>query len=131
VAVDKVSILKIDKDCHMTKDWIQDYLWLILAVCRRYQVKVVSVEMCHSRRKGIHFYVEIAPSVKAEVANKLQFLLGVDWQRVGFNQARIYSNFNEWNKLFERPDCKLRTIYRTTESSRHVGTAIRDLGAVV
>jgi len=112
VAVDKASVLKIDKDCLLDRDWMQDYLWLILATCQRYGVNVVWIRTCSSKRKGQHFYIKVTPPVKAELANKLQFLLGDDCQRVDFNRARIESGLNEWSKLFEEPGTRLRTIYR-------------------
>jgi len=112
VAVGKVSVLKIDRDFILRRDWMRDYLWLILTICQRYEVNVVSVRICNSRRKGQHFYVQITPPVEAELANKLQMLLGDDCQRVAFNRARIASGLNEWNKLFEEPEVRLRTIYR-------------------
>jgi len=131
VAVDRVSVLKIDKDCHVDRDWIQDYLWLILATCKSYGVNVISVKMCHSQHKGLHFYIQITPPIEAKLANKLQFLLGDDCQRVDYNRARIESGLNEWSKLFEKPDCKLRTIYRSNESSlphRHHTQRLRGFG---
>lgn len=116
MTLDKVDVLKIDKDCHVAKEWIDAYPWLVLVTCQRYGVKVISVKMCRSRRKGIHFYIEISPPVEAELANRIQWLLGDDHGRVGFNQARIESSLNEWNKLFELPNRRLRTIYRTTDA---------------
>jgi hypothetical protein len=46
----------------------------------------------------------------------LQWLLGDDSQRVGFNRARIESGLNEWNKLFEVVGRRLTTIYRAAGS---------------
>jgi len=121
VAVGEVSVLKIDKDFNLHRDWMRDYLWLILTICQRYKVNVVSVRICNSRRKGQHFYIQITPPVEAELANKLQMLLGDDCQRVAFNQARIASGLNEWNKLFEEPGTRLRTIYQRKDNSVIVG----------
>jgi hypothetical protein len=67
--------------------------------------------MCNSHSKGLHFYIDVTPAIEAEVANKLQFLLGDDCRRVDFNRARIHSGLNEWNKLFERAGARVMKIY--------------------
>jgi hypothetical protein len=72
--------------------------------------------MCRSKRKGYHFYISINPPVEANVANQLQWLLGDDDLRVDRNRARIQAGFDRWNKLFERLDARLRTIYRPVKS---------------
>ena len=112
--IDKVTILKIDKDCHIECEWLDDYVHTIRTICHLHRVRVVSVRMCNSRSKGLHFYVEITPAIDADLANRLQFLLGDDCRRVDFNRARIHSGLNEWNKLFERIGTRPRTIYRHT-----------------
>ena len=33
MVLNKVSILKVDKDYHVDPDWIQDYLLLIVVTC--------------------------------------------------------------------------------------------------
>jgi hypothetical protein len=111
----KTSTLKIDKDCVAKKQWIRDYLQLILAVCKRFKVRVDTIRMCPSARKGQHFCVDITPPVSAKLANRIQYLLGDDCQRVAFNQARIESGLAEWNKLFARSNVRLRTIYRSVK----------------
>jgi len=116
--VDRVSVLKIDKDSFVNRHWIQDYLRLVVNTCREYRVRVVSVKKTVSERKGIHFYIEITPPVEAELANRLQWLMGDDSRRVDFNRARIESRLNEWNKLFERANARLRTIYRASHCRR-------------
>lgn len=83
----------------------------IRAVCKLHQVEVLSVRMRNSHSKGLHFYIDVTPAIEAEVANKLQFLLGDDCRRVDFNHARIRSGLNEWNKLFERAEARPRKIY--------------------
>lgn len=117
-SVDRVSVLKIDKDSFVNRHWIQGYLRLVLNTCREYRIRVASVEKTLSERRGIHFYIEITPPVEAEFANRLQWLLGDDCRRVDFNRARIESGLNEWNKLFERPNARLRTVYRASDCSR-------------
>jgi hypothetical protein len=109
--VDKVSVLKIDKDCFVEREWLDDYVQTIKTVCQHHHVHVVSVRISNSRSKGVHFYVEITPAIEADLANRLQFLLGDDCRRVDFNRARINSGLNEWNKLFERTEARPRRIY--------------------
>jgi len=109
--------LKIDKDCFVDKQWIRDYVQLILSVCKKFRTNVLTIKKCNSRRKGLHFYIKIKPPIKAELANRLQFLLGDDCRRVDFNRARIKSGLKEWSKLFEVPNVRLRTIYRHADLS--------------
>jgi len=117
VSIDKVSVLKIDKDAFVDSDWLEDYIRLIVHTCRLHGVAVVSAKMCRSRKKGFHLYIEITPAIEPELANRLQWLLGDDCQRVDFNRARIRSGLNEWNKLFEEPGKRLRTIYKHADNS--------------
>lgn len=123
-SVDRVSVLKIDKDSFVKRHWIQDYLRLVLNSCHEYGIRVVSVEKTLSEHRGIHFYIEITPPVEAEFANRLQWLLGDDSRRVDFNRARIESGLNEWNKLFERPNARPRTVYRASDCSRSESVAL-------
>jgi hypothetical protein len=109
-----VSQLKIDKDIHVDRAWIQDYVRAIVLVCETKGVKVTSIRMCHSKRKGTHHYVDIQPAVRPELANRLQWLLGDDCLRVDYNRARIESGLVEdadWNKLFERIGQRYVTLY--------------------
>jgi len=109
----KVGELKIDKDCFVDQDWIDDYIHgIIIPTCRAFGTSVNSIKMCPSKRKGLHFYISITPPVEASLANKLQWLLGDDTLRVDFNRARIESGLVEWNKLFEVSGRRLKTIYR-------------------
>jgi hypothetical protein len=117
--IDKINTLKIDKDCFVDGDWLRDYLRLvIIRTCRSFNVNVLSVKMCPSRKKGFHLYIEIDPPIEPDLANRLQWLLGDDCQRVDFNRARIRSGLKEWNKLFEEPDRRLRTICRPSHQGR-------------
>ena len=111
LSLDKVRTLKIDKDCFVNQDWIRDYVRTAVVTCRSKGVKVVRIQKSRTR-KGFHFYIDIGPAVKAELANRMQWLLGDDCGRVDRNRARIRSGLNEWNKLFERPNARLITIYR-------------------
>src|SRR5665648_37541 len=108
----RVDLLKVDKDCFVDKEWIDAYVKVIVQTCRSYDVLVQTIKMCNSRKKGLHFYIKIHPSVEPERANLLQFLLGDDCLRVNFNRARIASGLLEWNKLFEVAGRRLKTIYR-------------------
>jgi hypothetical protein len=108
----KTALLKIDKDCMADGQWIKDYRRLIRTICKWFKVKVNRIRMCPSAHKGQHFRVDITPPISARLANRIQYLLGDDCQRVAFNQARIESGLVEWNKLFERSNVRLRTIYR-------------------
>ena len=109
--VEFVDELKIDKDAFVEKQWIKDYVHLVLSVCRKFGRTVLTIKKCRSRNKGEHFYIKIRPPVSAALANRLQWLLGDDAQRVSFNRARIRSRLKEWNKLFENVGRRLRTIY--------------------
>jgi len=108
----KTSVLKIDKDCFVDPGLNMEYVRTILHVCRKYAIKVVWIRSSRSRH-GVHFYIRIKPAVEAHVANNLQYLLGDDAKRVAFNRARIESRVAEWNKLFEKPNMKLSTVYRS------------------
>lgn len=46
--MNKISLLKIDKDCLVDRSWIRDYVHVILTVCRLNHIKVNSVEICRS-----------------------------------------------------------------------------------
>ncbi len=107
-----VKTLKIDKDCFVDEEWIAAYANTIIRVCESYNLTVEAIKMCNSKKKGIHFYVEVNPCVEAVLANMLQWLLGDDCRRVDFNRARIESGLTEWNKLFEVANRKLKTVYR-------------------
>lgn len=108
----RVAELKIDKDCFVDQDWIDNYVEVIIETCRSFGITVESIRMCNSKRKGLHFYIAINPPVESMLANRMQFLLGDDSLRVDFNRARIESGLEEWNKLFEVAGRRLKTIYR-------------------
>jgi hypothetical protein len=110
----EVDELKIDKDCMAGKYWIAFYVQTILQTCREYGVGVWWIKMCNSKRKGQHFYIKLKQAVDSEFANMLQWLLGDDCRPVNFNNARIESGLVEWNKLFEVPCSRLRTLYEAT-----------------
>jgi hypothetical protein len=115
----RVNLLKIDKDCFVSKEWLSDYVRTAVHICRLHKLTVTSIRMCNSHGKGTHFYIHITPSVDADSANRLQWLLGDDCLRIDFNRARIESGLAQWNKLFERPAVRLRTIYRRKTATAH------------
>jgi len=110
LVLDKEVTLKIDKDCFVEQDWIRDYVRMAIATCLLKGIDVMRIQMSRTR-KGFHFYIDVDPPVEAELADRLQWLLGDDCGRVDRNRARVRSGLNEWNKLFERPNARLRTIY--------------------
>ena len=93
--VNMVDELKIDKDCHVDKQWIKHYVHLIVSVCKKFGLRVLSIKKCNSKSKGIHFYIAIEPSIDANLANQIQWLLGDDSNRVDFNRARIEQALRE------------------------------------
>jgi len=107
----KTSVLKIDKDCFVDPRLNLEYIRTVLHTCRKYGIKVIWIRSSRSRH-GMHFYIKIKTALDAYSANNLQYLLGDDAKRVAFNRARIESGVSEWNKLFERPNVKLTTVYR-------------------
>jgi len=111
-SVGKVSELKIDKDCFVDQDWVENYVDVIIMIVESFGVTVESIKMCESRRKGFHLYIAVNPPIESMFANKLQWLLGDDSLRVDFNRARIESDLPEWNKLFEVASRRLKTIYQ-------------------
>ena len=64
-----------------------------------------------SQHKGFHAYINITPSLHAELANRLQFLVGDDRHRVSLNRARMRTGLNKWNKLLENIGAKSRMVY--------------------
>jgi hypothetical protein len=107
-----VNVLKVDKDCFVDKEWLDAYVEVIMQICDNYDLTVQTIKMCNSKKKGLHFYITISPPIDSMIANMLQWLLGDDCRRVDFNRARIESNLDEWNKLFEVANRRLKTIYR-------------------
>jgi hypothetical protein len=115
----KVNVLKIDKDCHVSRDWIKDYVRLVLIpVCKAYRVKVLSVQIRRSLSKGFHVYVLIDPPVDADLAIRLQFLAGDDALRVRLCRLRAKAGYPEWNKLWWHSRRRLRTVYDASWSCR-------------
>jgi hypothetical protein len=74
---EKVSELKIDKDCFPDKEWIPFYVRVITKTCSDSDVAVKSISVCESKKKGLHFYIKICPAIDSELANMLQWLMGM------------------------------------------------------
>ena len=104
--------MKIDRDCVVHKQLEKRYIRSIVNICRAEGVKVLRIRSCLSARHGVHYYVDVAPSLDAKTTNELQLLCGDDPRRYSFNKARVESKLVEWSKLFERPNTRLRTIYQ-------------------
>lgn len=105
--LEKVSALKIDIDCIVNRDWLQDWKRIVvIPTCKAFGITALSVSVSESQHKGYHVLIEITPPVHAELANRIQFLVGDDRHRVSLNRARIWAGLNEWNKLFEEPNVK-------------------------
>ena len=118
LGVPKTNMLKIDKDCFVDTRLNAQYVRTVIHTCGKYGIEVRSIK-CSKSRHGVHFYIGIKPSVEAEIANGLQYLLGDDAKRVAFNRARIESGIPEWNKLFERPGVRLETVYQKYSVNGH------------
>jgi hypothetical protein len=110
VDVDRISVLKIDKDCHVERSLETEYVEQAIGMLSKHHVKVQWIKTTRTRY-GSHYYIHIKPSVDANTANRLQYLLGDDTKRVSLNQARINSGLQEWNLLFEPVGRQLRTLY--------------------
>lgn len=113
--IPSTDLLKIDKDCVVNAKLQREYVGTILDICGKCGVEVLWIKRTNTAH-GVHFYIKISPPVDAVTANNLQYLLGDDSRRVGFNKARIESDLIEWSKLFERADCKMRTVYRASSN---------------
>ena len=112
----QLNVLKVDKDCFVDRAWIDAYIEVIMQICSNHDLTVRVIKMCNSKKKGLHFYILVSPAIDSELANMIQWLLGDDCRRVDFNRARIESGLTEWNKLFEVPMRRLKTIYKEPRS---------------
>jgi hypothetical protein len=114
----KATTLKIDKDLVVSRSLLQDWVRsVVIPTCKAHGVTVQSVSTCPSQRKGFHVYVDVTPPIHAELAWRLQFLLGDDCMRVSLNRARWRAGFSDWNKLFEGINPRFRTVYKLPDSS--------------
>lgn len=110
---ERVKELKIDKDCIVPPAWKHDYICLVIfPICKAFDVTIIRIRNCLSSKKGEHYYITIKPAIDSTTANRIQYLLGDDAKRVALGQARINSHLPRWNKLFEKANKRLRTLYR-------------------
>ncbi|MGA2785763.1 MAG: hypothetical protein ABSF09_13805 [Candidatus Bathyarchaeia archaeon] len=115
----KISVLKIDKDCYVPRSWIMDWVRLIvLPVCKNFGTEATYVRMSKSR-KGLHFYIGISKPIHADLANRIQYLLGDDCRRVDFNRARIKVHYSGWDKLFEEENTRIIQLYHARFLQEH------------
>jgi len=110
-SIPETDLLKIDKDCVIDGRLQGEYVQVVIDICQERDIKVLWIKRTDTAH-GVHYYIKISPPVDARTANNLQYLLGDDSKRVGFNKARIDSGLVEWSKLFERANCRMMTLYR-------------------
>jgi hypothetical protein len=111
----EVDLLKIDKDCHVDARLEEEYVQDSIGILAKHGIRVEWIKSARTPH-GRHYYIKIDPAVEAQIANRLQYLIGDDAKRVDFNQARIDSGLRHWNILFETIGRKLRTIYSNPAS---------------
>lgn len=106
--MENIAILKIDKDCIVSQEWLLRWKRLVvIPTCKRFGLKVECIKTYSSSGKGKGFHAVISVTGKhltSERINELQFYLGDDSQRVSMNRARIKAGLEEWNKLFITPN---------------------------
>jgi hypothetical protein len=88
----------------------EEYIRDALAILSKRGIRVLKIEATRTYH-GRHYYFHLAEPVEARTANRLQYLLGDDPNRVDYNRARIDSGLVGWNKLFEAVGRKLKTLY--------------------
>jgi hypothetical protein len=117
----KVCTLKIDKDLIISRSLLLDWIRLVVVpTCKAHGVTVLSVTTCPSQHEGFHVYIAISPPIHAELAWRLQFLLGDDCRRVSLNRARWRAGFSDWNKLFEGAHPRLTQVYARRNTMRTI-----------
>ena len=52
MGIDKVPLLKIDRDCFVDGDWMRNYTRVIVATCKMFGLTVESIRVSRSKRKG-------------------------------------------------------------------------------
>jgi hypothetical protein len=107
----KESVLKVDKDCHVSSQLEREDVRQMLATLRRHRLRVLWIKATRTQH-GRHYYISIDPPVSAKAANELQYLLGSDAKRVADSRLLINSRFAYWNRLFEDLGRRKMTLYR-------------------
>ena len=72
--VGQTNLLKIDKDCHVDRKWIQGFSKAARQTLESYGRVVRRIQTCNSRSRGIHVVIKINPPVDAELANFLNLM---------------------------------------------------------
>jgi hypothetical protein len=113
----KESVLKLDKDCHISSQLEREDVQNMRAILRRHHLRVLSIKATRTQH-GNHYYIRIDPPVTAKTANELQYLLGSDAKRVAYSRGLIgrSSRFFAWNRLFEELGRRKVTLYRCRAS---------------
>jgi hypothetical protein len=113
----KESVLKLDKDCHVSSQLEREDVENMLAILRRHHLRVLWIKATRTLH-GNHYYISIDPPVDAHTANNLQYLLGSDAKRVAYSRALLgpRSRFFAWNRLFEPLGRRKVTLYRCRAS---------------
>jgi hypothetical protein len=107
----KESVLKLDKDCHVSSQLEREDVQNMRAILRRHHLRVLWIKATRTLH-GRHYYISIDPPVDAHTANNLQYLLGSDAKRVADSRLLINSRLAYWNRLFEDLGRRMRTLYR-------------------
>ena len=97
-------VLYIDLDIIPDKSWLRDYKRNVHDLLRSRGLQVTSIRITPSRSKGLHARIYLDKLISAETQLRLQFLLGDDHSRTGFNRARVELGYPAWNKLHEAAD---------------------------
>jgi hypothetical protein len=107
------SVLKLDKDCHVSSQLEREDVRNMRAILRRHHLRVLSIKATRTLH-GNHYYISIDPPVDPHTANNLQYLLGSDAKRVAYSRGLISSpsRFFAWNRLFEPLGRRKVTLYR-------------------
>ena len=112
---EKASVLKVDKDCHVSSQLEREDVQQMRATLRRHRLRVLWIKATRTLH-GRHYYISIDPPVSAKTANELQYLLGSDAKRVDYSRALINSRLAHWNRLFEDLGRRKVTMYRRKAS---------------
>ena len=100
-----LSVCKIDKDLVVSKRWHHDWKrFVVEPVCEHFGVKVLSMKVTPSVKKGFHVRIFLNRKLRATRLNEIEYLLGDDCQRVSLNRARIKAGLRDWDLLFVTPN---------------------------
>ncbi len=94
VSLLREGVLEIDKDCHVDPALEREYIQNAKEILKGWGITGNEIKVTRTNY-GRHYYIWIDPRMDAQLANRLQYLLGDDAKRVDFNQARIDSGLPE------------------------------------